>query len=151
MPALDPCSVTPYCLPCCMLTACSGIRLCSACLQAARAGAQAGWGFTKPHPSWPKPDRSAATALDPLRRVSNHSLQLLSHRFSFHVLVASATGACKHGNAPCHDAYTSAPACVNVLCTLIHFSMCLSPNVGSTFAVAHCHNNCFAEAPVTGC
>lgn len=74
MPATAPCAATANCLPGCMLTACSGIKLCNACLQAKRAGAQAGWGFAKPHPSWPKPDRSAATALGPLRRVSNFSL-----------------------------------------------------------------------------
>ena len=47
-----------------------GGKLHIVCLQAKKAGAQAGWGFTKPQPSWPKPDKRAAAALVPLRSVS---------------------------------------------------------------------------------
>ena len=50
--------------------------LCGAVLQARKAGAQAGWGFSKPHQVWPKPDRSAAAVLGPLRQVSAGRMHL---------------------------------------------------------------------------
>ena len=50
-------------------------------LQAKKAGMQAGWGFKKPHPFWPKPDKCAGVALGPLRSVSLRKLKHVYHCF----------------------------------------------------------------------
>ena len=54
-------------------------------MQARKAGKQAGWGFTKAAPTWPKPDSSASEALGPLRMVSNGSQMFVQHYRSVHL------------------------------------------------------------------